>query len=188
MVNFLKEYLLKQKTTGAIWPSSSHLAKAMTPAKNLASANDVVELGPGTGAITREIIGKLPGDCTFFAVEINPTFAEVLEKKYPQLRIYRDSAENIKKYLKKNNLKQCDLVISSLPWTYLNPQLQTKIVDTISQSLSPEGKMITYSYLHSALLSPGKRFKQKLNHNFTEVKKKIVWKNIPPAIVYECKK
>lgn len=188
MVNFLKEYLLKQKTTGAICPSSSHLAKAMTPSKIVASAHSVVELGPGTGVITEKIINKIPEDCTFFALEINHAFAKVLEDRYPQLKVYRDSAVNIRKYLKKNKVQQCDTIISSLPWTYLSPQTQDEIFASVHQSLSIEGKMITYSYLHGAIFPPGKRFRKLLSQHFSEVKKKVVWKNLPPAIVYECSK
>jgi len=66
MVNSLKEYIVNQKTTGAIWPSSSSLAKAMANQKTLSISRSVVELGPGSGAITKQILARKPQNCTFF--------------------------------------------------------------------------------------------------------------------------
>lgn len=187
MVNILKEYLINQKTTGAICPSSSHLAEAMA-SNELLSTGCVVELGPGTGAITEKILTKIPKDCTFFTLEINPAFSAELKEKFPNTTVYSDSAENIHKYLQKHNLKQCDAVISSLPWTFFDQQTQKQIFTSIYNSLAANGKMITYSYLHSLIFPSGKRFQKLLSHHFPNLQKKIVWKNLPPAIVYECKK
>lgn len=187
MINILKEYLINQKTTGAICPSSSHLAEAMA-STGLSSAGCVVELGPGTGAITKKILTKIPQDCTFFTLEINPIFSAKLKEKFPDTTIYLDSAENIQKYLQRHHLKQCDAVISSLPWTFFDQQTQKQIFTSVYNSLAAEGKMVTFSYLHGLIFPSGKRFQKLLYHHFPNLQKKIVWKNFPPAIVYECRK
>ncbi len=187
MVNILKEYLIHQKTTGAICPSSSHLAEAMT-CKDLLSSDCVVELGPGTGAITEKILTKIPQDCTFFALEINPAFSAKLKENFPDTIVYSDSAQNIQKYLQKHNLQQCDAVISSLPWTFFDQDTQKQIFISVFNSLAADGKMVTYSYLHGLIFPSGKRFQKLLYQHFPNIQKKIIWKNLPPAIVYECKK
>src|SRR3989344_2899867 len=186
MVNILKEYLVNPKTTGAICPSSSYLAEAMT-GNDLLSADCVVELGPGTGAITEKILTKIPQDCTFFTLEINPVFSAKLKEKFPDTIVYSDSAENIQKYLQKHHLQQCDTIISSLPWTFLDQQTQRKIFESMHNSLSKYGKVVTYSYLHGLLFPSGRRFRNLLNQHFPNIQKKMVWKNVPPAIVYECR-
>ncbi len=187
MVNILKEYFIHQKTTGAICPSSSHLAEAMT-GNGLSFSGCVVELGPGTGAITEKILAKISHDCIFFALEINPVFSAKLKEKFPGARVYSDSAENIQKYLQKHNFQQCDAVLSSLPWTFFDQPTLQKIFGSIYSSLSADGKMITYSYLHGLILPSRRRFENLLHQHFPDVKKKIIWKNMPPAMVYECKK
>ena len=188
MVNSLKEYIVNQKTTGAIWPSSSSLAKAMANQKTLSISRSVVELGPGSGAITKQILARKPQNCTFFALEINPTFVRKFKDNYPDTIIHLDSAANLQNYLKRHNLKHCDTIISSLPWTLLTREMQDKIFNAISASLSPKGKMFTYSYFHGLLFPSGRRFLKLLKQHFPHIQKKIVWRNIPPAIVYECKK
>lgn len=160
----------------------------MANKKTLSTSHCVVELGPGTGAITEKIMDKISQNCTFFALEINPAFVKIVEKKYPQAVVYSDSAVNIKKYLEKHKIQQCDTIISSLPWTFFDQQTQSEIFGSVYNSLSSGGKMITYSYLHGLFVPSGKRFKRLLNSHFPKVKKKIVWKNIPPAVVYECSK
>lgn len=184
MTHFLKEFF----TTGAVGPSSSYLAEAMTNPVFLGTSKCVVELGPGTGAITQKIIDKIPQDCTFLTLEIDPVFAETIQKNYPSAKVYSDSAHNLPKYLQKNKIKQCDAIISSLPWTFIEKEIQQQILNNISQSLAPNGKMTTF--FHLVNLSPwsGRRVKKYLEKNFSQVEKKIVWKNFPPAVVYECKK
>ena len=187
MVNILKEYLLNQRTTGAVCSSSSHLAEAMT-GNCFLSANSVVELGPGTGAITQKIVTKISQNCIFFTLEINPIFSAKLKEKFPDTIVYVDSAENIQKYLHKQGIQKCEIIISSLPWSLFNQQTQQRIFEAIYTSLSKNGKMIAYSYVHALLLPSGMRFKKLLCQHFSQVHRTVVWKNFPPAIVYECKK
>jgi len=185
MSHFLKELLSKPLEIGAICPSSKHLAKAMT-SPVVASSRCIVELGPGTGRITSHILEEKNADSIFFALEINPTFVKIVEEKYPGTSVYLDSATNIQKYLQKHQQEHCDLIISSLPWTWFNNQTQTEIFTAINHSLSEQGKLVTCSYLHTLPISSGRKFKRLLKEHFSIVEKKIVWKNVPPAIVYEC--
>ncbi|MBI2582473.1 methyltransferase domain-containing protein [Candidatus Woesearchaeota archaeon] len=187
MASFFNHYFKNIKTTGAFAPSSTKLVNTMTDL-DLSSSKCVVELGSGTGEVTGKIITAIPEDCTFFGLEINPTFVKTVKEKYPKAKIYLASAENIQKYLKKHGRAQCDAVISTIPWTFLPSQTQDKVFNAISKTLSADGKMITYSYLSAVVLPSSRRFRTFLKQHFSKVKTKIVWKNFPPAIVYECKK
>lgn len=187
MAPILKEYLVSFGKTGAICPSSPRLAEAMTNNGKLSSSQCVVELGPGSGAITKKILAKIPQRCTFFALEINPVFAKKIEEDYGPI-VYLDSAEKIQKYLRKHNARRCDTVISSLPWSFFDQRMQRQIFGSVYRSLAADGKMVTYSYLHGLIFPSGKRFQKILLQHFPKVKKKIIWKNLPPAVVYECRK
>lgn len=188
MINFLKEFLTNPKAIGAVKPSSSHLAEAMTNVEALGSSKCVVELGSGTGAITEKIMGKISRNCIFFALETNLQFVQVTKEKCPDATVYADSALRIKKYLKKHKVEYCDTIVSSLPWTFFDKETQHQLLDALSQSLSPEGKLTTYFYTITPFPLAGRRVKKYLQQHFSHVEKKIVWKNIPPAIVYECRK
>lgn len=186
MINILKEYIKHPIRTGAIAPSSPELAKFITETANLVKANTIVEIGPGTGVLTEEIINKINGDKKFFALEINPRLAKIARERCPKAIIYQDSAANIKKYLAGEN---CDCVISGLPWTGFKKEQQQKILNEIYDSLEPDGEFLTFAYIHAIFLPAGRRFKKMLQEKFSQVETtKIIWDNLPPAFVYYCKK
>jgi len=128
-------------------------------------------------------------DCVFFSIEINANFVKETNDRCPNAIVYHDSAENIKKYLDKHNKKNCDCIISGLPWAGFDKKLQNKLLDTAYDSLEEEGVFLTFAYIQGLLLPNGKNFKKLLKNKFRTVKKtKIVWLNLPPAFVYHCKK
>ncbi len=187
MLEFIKQSILHPVETGAIYPSSKNLADLITNTTNLSNCNSVVELGPGTGVFTKKILNKIPEKCSFFTLETNPNFTNLIRKNYPQVKIYQDSAINIGKYLKKNKIKKCDAIISSLPWTTFSKGDTLKLLNSIDRSLKPKGEFLTYAYLQDLLLPNGIRFKKLLNKFFSQVNKtEIVWKNLPPAFIYHC--
>ncbi len=188
MTHFLKQFFTNFKEIGALKPASSQLAEAMANSSFLKSAKCVVELGPGTGTITEKIISKISPRCTFFALEINPKLTNVTKEKCPTATVYSDSALNIKKYLKKHKVQHCDTIISSLPWTFIDKETQQQLLDSLFQSLSPGGRMSTYFHMITPFPLAGRRVKRFLHQKFSKVNKKIVWRNFPPAIVYECQK
>lgn len=189
MNNYLAHYILEQKTTGMLVPSGDGLADLIIKQADLSEKKSVVELGTGTGVITKKIVEAISPETIFFALEINDYFARATREKCPGAEVYNDSAENIKNYLIRHKLKLCDCVISSLPWANFNFSLQKKIMLSISQSLSEGGIFITYAYLQGLILPSGRSLKNLLKENFLTVSKsKIVWKNFPPAIVYCAKK
>ena len=184
---FLKQFILHPKQTSAIMPSSELLASKMIPIENILKATCIVELGPGTGIFTRKIINQINGGKVFFALEINLSFVVHLKRKFPNISIHEDSAENIEKYLQIHNKKFADIVISSLPWSSFTKQKQELILAEIIKNLKEGGEFITYSYIHTRIFPRSKYFKKLLQDYFSEVKiSKIIWENIPPAVVYDC--
>jgi phospholipid N-methyltransferase len=83
MSSILEQFLHSAKYTGAVAASSRYLAKKMVERAGLAGAKVIVELGPGTGAITRYILKNKPSGARFITFEINPKFIPGLKKKYP---------------------------------------------------------------------------------------------------------
>lgn len=188
-MTFLKQFLKAPRQVGAVSPSSSALAEMVTEAAQVADASVVVEFGPGTGVITQKIMERLPADATFFAIEINPEFVEVVREKCPGVTVFSDSAVETRKYLEQMGVEACDTVVSGLPWLAFDEALQDSLLDTILDVLRPGGRFVTYAYFISSLIPGGVRFQKKLHARFHNIgTTSIVWRNFPPAFVYRAEK
>src|SRR5271166_5309832 len=93
---FLREFRRHFLTTGAILPSSRFLARALVkPLRLPRTASRILEVGPGTGSVTREIARRLlPGD-RLDAVEINGHFVELLESSLQKDTVFHDCRDQV---------------------------------------------------------------------------------------------
>lgn len=188
-LTFLKESLIEPKKIGAITESSEELAKKIIAVANLKNVKTVVELGPGTGIFTEKIAKNIPPNALFFALEINETFVKKTKERCPGVVVYHAGAEEICKYLSLHGKKRCDCIISSLPFASFDKKTQEKIFAAIDDALAPYGQFITFSYFYTALLEEGKHFRKLLQQNFSHIRRSdIIWRNVPPAFVYSCRK
>ena len=188
MPKFIKQFIRHPRKTGAIAASSKHLARAVVTTANLAAAQAVVELGPGTGVFTEAILQHLLPGAVFFALELNPRFATETRQRCPTATVYHDSALYIKKYLRQHGRDTCDCVISSLPWGVFEKRLQVELLDAIVKALHRDGEFLTYTYLGGMLLPAARDFLKLLRTYFASVHKTpVVWRNIPPAYIYHCR-
>ena len=91
--------------------------------------------------------------------------------------------------MEKADIKTLNAIVSGLPWAAFPEKLQLGILNAVVDSLSDGGYFTTFAYLQGLLLPAGQRFKKLLKKSFKEVKiSRVVWNNMPPAIVYRCKK
>ena len=186
---FLAAFVRRPFATGAITPSSRHLAAAMVEGMGLREADTVVELGPGTGVFTRAIQEELKPEARFLCFEINPDMASKLRDRFPRVHIVNDSVENLNHHLEAAGRPWVDTAISGLPWAAFSQDLQERLLDATLKSLRPEGRFATFAYSGAASLPAGRRFRQLLDSRFGRVvKSPIVWRNLPPAFVYRCQR
>lgn len=186
---YIKQFLRDPKRTGSIGPSNEELSELVTETARLNEMGTVVELGSGTGVFTEKILEKKSPEALFFAIEINPEFCEATKSRCPSATVYRDSAENMKKYLEQHGKDSCDCIISSLPWAVFDHGTQDRLLNVIWDVLKPGGRMITFSYSISMMVPNARRFRSTLRNKFTSVvKSKTVWSNFPPAFVYSAEK
>ena len=182
---FLKNFVFHPNRTGAVAPSSSHLAKLITDAADLEVGQVVLEFGPGTGVFTERILQRLPPDGTFIAFEANPDFARATRERCPEVTVVEDTAARAHEYLKNIGVTHCDRIICGLPWASFDDKLQDQILASIRSILAPGGLFLTFAYVHGVILPAGWRFRRKLRATFPEVgTTRVVWRNLPPAFVY----
>ncbi|MBS3176700.1 methyltransferase domain-containing protein [Candidatus Woesearchaeota archaeon] len=191
-MSIFAQFLKNPKNIGAISASSKKLTEHIIKNAEIKDVKSIVELGPGTGVFTKEIIANKSNQTIFFCIEINETFVKELKKrfeKFENVKIYNDSALNMKTYLEKNNLKHCDRIISGLPWASFGKKQQEKLIKTIAECLQQDGIFVTFAYVHGMILPSARYFRKLLYKHFKKVKcSKIVWNNIPPAFVYIAEK
>jgi phospholipid N-methyltransferase len=185
---FLAEFIRRPFLTASITPSSRHLARAMVSDLGLSAADTVVELGPGTGVFTRLIELELNPLARLICVEINPDLARRVAERFPRALVVNDSAESLARHLTDTGTG-VDCVISGLPWVILSAETQRRLLEPAVRALKPGGRFATFAYSHAAWLPAGRRFKALLESNFSRVEvSPHVWRNLPPAFVYRCRR
>lgn len=187
---FLKQFFREPRRVGAVAPSSQKLAARMVQPINLTRAKVIVEYGSGTGVFTRYVVDRINLEKTvFFGFELNEQMNRIARESVPEVMIYQDSAAELRKYLKQSGVKRADAVISGLPWANFPESLQDEILDETTVGLKKGGIFTSFAYLHGLLLPSGIRFRSKLKKHFSEVTTSpVVWQNLPPALVYWCRK
>lgn len=186
-MGFLRQFFANPIETGALTPSSRKLATFITDRASLPKKRCVVELGPGNGIFTKEIINRISSKTVFLGLEINKEFVNITQQKCPTAIVYHASALDIKKYLLKHNQETTDCIISALPWSALGQNPQTQLLDAIYDSLDDGGEFLTIAYIFGLVLPAGIRFRKLLDKRFRRVKRsRTIWGNIFPAFVYHC--
>ena len=184
---FLREFFRHPSTIGAIAPSSTALARLIVSEIKPVSTSVIVEYGPGTGMFTAEILAKMRPGCRFIAIEKNPRMADIFKLRFPQVRLFLDSVENLPLILADASIPSVDYIISGLPWASFDSALQKKLMDVTVAALRPGGEFLTFAYIHSLMLPAGRRFRKLLQGYFPKIEHSpIVWRNLPPAFVYRC--
>lgn len=184
---FLYHYLKNPKQVGALCPSSKKLTRAIIQGIGLKKVQNIVEIGAGTGVFTEAILKNKNENAKFFAVEINEKIVNKLTKKYENLDLQIGNAENLAHFLNQRQMLNVDIIVSGIPWALLKDYEQEKLLNVIYQNLNKGGYFNTFAYI---LPSPaGKAFRSKIFKLFKKVRiSKIIWENVPPAVVYYCKK
>ena len=109
-VRFLRSWIEKPLHMGAVMPSSKLLARTMAQYVDVDSKGPVIELGPGTGAITNALIEHGVDQKRLVLVEYNPGFCALLRDRYPQARVVQGDA-----YALRASLFVAPAAISAVP-------------------------------------------------------------------------
>lgn len=174
---------------GALFPSSAPLAALLAAVAPRTGAPVVVELGPGTGAVTGIIDTRLPPAARHIAVELDPGMCRYLERVHPGLEVVEGDAAKLAMLLAERDVEQVDAVLSGLPWALFDDELQRSILDQVAAVIGPTGAFTTFAYTSGMVLPAARRFRRVLRETFDEVVvTATVWRNIPPAFAYVCRR
>lgn len=172
---FLKQLISSAKHTGAIAPSSPFLAKKMIAVANVKSAQTIVELGPGSGAITKEILKSMPSKAKLWTFDINQQFVTFLKEKYPQGNHIHADVADFKSILKQEETRHIDVIISGIPFVDFTKAECDVMLGEIASVMSTHSLFVLFTYTPI-------RFKTFFKW-FDKVSLDYVPLNIPPAYV-----
>jgi phosphatidylethanolamine/phosphatidyl-N-methylethanolamine N-methyltransferase len=175
---FLREWIVNPQRTGAVAPSSPQLGAAMARWLPRNPESFVLELGPGTGAVTDALLKYGLREDRLVGIEKNPTMAKILRKRFRQANIITGDAWDLDKLLAELPLPvdSVGAVISSLPLLNFPKEEADSLARKIRQILEPRGRWVQYSYQIVKDRSRG-------GEQFKLLSSKIVWFNLPPARV-----
>jgi phosphatidylethanolamine/phosphatidyl-N-methylethanolamine N-methyltransferase len=175
---FLQEWLANPQRMGSVVPSSRQLAATMACWLPANPESFVLELGPGTGAVTEALIERGLREDRLIAIEHNPKMARLLREKFPRAQIITGDAWKLDELLRGRHqpIESVGTVFSSLPLLNFPPEQAELLAQKIRAVLQPQGNWVQYSYHLGKKQARG-------SSCFQLHASKIVWLNLPPARV-----
>lgn len=177
MALFLGRWLKAPHRIGALTPSSRRLSQAMARQVDLHQARLVVELGGGTGSITRALLAAGLAPERLIVVERDEHLHRLLCERFPQLRVLRGDAAELVALLRPWGITSVSAIISSLPLLSMPKRLRHRIVDQGFTLLGARGSLVQFTYGLASPL-PAREFAVA-----GEVTARV-WRNFPPAFVW----
>lgn len=142
---FIQQFFKHPLQIGSIIPSSRFLERRIVAAAGIALANVVIELGPGTGGLTRAILSAMPQHAKLLSIEINSHFhALVSSFEDDRLIAHLGSAYKLNEIISIYNLEAPNAVVSGIPFSTMSRSEGFHILKVISSILAPNGRFVTY--------------------------------------------
>ena len=175
---FIKNWADAPMTTGAIAPSSSKLAQKMASYVPLDSSLPVLEIGPGTGSVTRAILDHGVSPKNLMALEYNTEFCELIKGQFPNIRVIQGDAYALSKTLQDTlgDAPKFAAIVSSLPLLTRPIEDRAGLLQQSLTHLASGAPYIQFSYGFSAPIEKPE--------NMSLAKSHWILRNIPPARVY----
>ncbi|MBV8104214.1 MAG: methyltransferase domain-containing protein [Hyphomicrobiales bacterium] len=177
--HFLRSLVATPRLTGAVAPSGRALARAMAAAVDPRSEGLVVELGPGTGPVTRALIDRGLERRRLVLVEYNPRFCRILESRFEGVRVIEGDAYDLPNTLAEFRGAAIAAVVSSLPLLNQPPHRREKLIADAFALMGPEGVFVQFTY---GLLSPIPL--EACAGRYWAHHGPAIWRNLPPARVW----
>lgn len=176
--HFLGQCAKEFRQTGALWPSGGVLARAMVNAVGpLEPGQVIIELGPGTGVFTRELVKRRPAN-PVVAIEFNAAFADRLRRQMPEITVVEGCASKLVEHLARLGIPiaRVGAVVSGLPLLVLPRELSIRVLESVHQVLPPGARYVQFTYSKF-------RWRRFVLKGFHAEASRAVWLNIPPAVV-----
>jgi phosphatidylethanolamine/phosphatidyl-N-methylethanolamine N-methyltransferase len=178
-VHFFRSLVSAPRRTGAVAPSGRALARAMAAAVSPAGHGLVIELGPGTGPVTRALIETGVASERLVLIEYDPGFCRMLRQRFAPAAIIQGDAYDLPGSLADFAGAPVAAVVSSLPLLNQPPRRRERLIGDAFALMGPDGVFVQFTY---GLLSPIPR--DICDGRYSACCSAPIWRNVPPARVW----
>ena len=181
-LQFLQAFLKNPLKVGAITPSSPKLAAEMLHGLEPDEDNIVLELGVGTGAITKFLQGVIPDDRSYFGIEVDPALVRSLNGKFPDLNIICGNAADAYDIHAASGLGKVRYVVCCLPFVSLPKEVSDSVLIEIEKFMDEGCELRIFQYAHGYFLPPAIKLRELLKSRYGKSRRSpLVLNNVPPA-------
>ncbi len=175
---FLLRALRNPRQLGAIAPSSRHLGALLARHAAVDDHSPIVELGGGSGSLTRAMIKSGIAPERIYVIELEPTLATYLKTALPNVNVIHGNATDLRKILPPEVLGKVHRVVSGLPMINMPEAVRGEILESCFDIMAPGGAYLQYTYsLRSSI-------NDKV-YGLTKKRLGTIFLNIPPATVWQ---
>ncbi len=181
-IEFLQAFLKNPFKVGAITPSSPELAQKMVEEIAPSKKNIVLELGVGTGAITKYLQEVVPDKESYLGIEIDKTLVRSLKKNYANLRFVCGNACDVFALHQKSKLGKVGYIICCLPFVSLPNEVGEEIFAEIDKFMQSGCIFRTFQYAHGFFFPSAIKLREYMETRYGKAEKSpMIMKNVPPA-------
>jgi len=176
---FIKTLIAAPRLTGAVAPSGKALARAMASAIGSPPRGLIVELGPGTGPVTRSLVESGVAPERLALIEYDPGFCQLLRRRFAPAKVIHGDAYDLPRTLAELAGQPIAAFVSSLPLLNQPPERREKLVADAFTLMGLSGRFVQFTY---GLRSPIPR--EALASRYVAVRSRPILLNLPPAFVW----
>lgn len=173
-LKFFKGWIDKPKAVGAIIPTSSVTARRMASVIDARSGLPVLEVGPGTGVITKAILGRGVKPSDLYAVEYSSEFVAHLRRNYPGVNVIEGDGFNLDKTLGDKRDVVFDCVVSGVPLLNFPVERRVAYLDSLLKRIPTGRPVVQLTYGPKSPIPPG-------HGDYTVEHFHFILRNIPPT-------
>jgi phosphatidylethanolamine/phosphatidyl-N-methylethanolamine N-methyltransferase len=180
---FLGKFVRQGTAIASLAPSSRWLSRTTVRNVDWSRTSLIVELGAGTGPITRVIAARARPECRVIVLERDPDFCRLLRARFQHLRnfdIIEGDVRDLAAILSERGTGLADHIVSGLPVPSFPSELRDSLFRVVRQVLRPEG---TYNQITELPWV----YWQFYQHYFQDVQFVFEPRNLPPAGAYVCR-
>jgi phosphatidylethanolamine/phosphatidyl-N-methylethanolamine N-methyltransferase len=173
-LKFFKGWIDKPRAVGAIIPTSSVTARRMASVIDARSGLPVLEVGPGTGVITKAILGRGVKPSDLYAVEYSSEFVSHLRRNYPGVNVIEGDGFNLDRTLGDKRDVVFDCVVSGVPLLNFAVERRVAYLDSLLKRIPTGRPVVQLTYGPKSPIPPG-------HGDYTVEHFHFILRNIPPT-------
>ena len=181
-IQFLQAFLKNPLKVGAVAPSSPDLAWQMLEGILPDRENVILELGVGTGAITKYIREILPDEDSYLGIELDRDLVSSLQVRFPEMNVVCGNACDTSAIHSASGLGKVSYILCCLPFVTLPEEVAARVLSEIEKFMEKGCMFRAFQYAHGYYTPAAIRLRKFMRDRYGYSKRsKLVTNNLPPA-------